>query len=289
MARLYNVPTADFTQKVLGAALLQGVVAAATLNNTTSIPNLQGVMMIDRVDSNGVETPNKVEVISFTGTSGATVTTLVRGLAGTSDQDHAISAIVEFGPDILWAQAILDALGTLVDVSTGLPNIKNPKFTLGSDATGDIFFRGAGGTLSRLALGSVNQVLTANASLPFWSTPSAAGASLSRTPFQTITDASTMYIDFSLGTKFMATVVPSGARTFLATNATLGDIAMLRLLYASTASFSLNLLFGAGATISWGGGSNPVPTSTVNKADIFGFEMNGTLPKFDGVIISQNL
>ncbi len=104
---LYHVPSANFIQKTLGAELLSGVTAAATLNNVTSIQNKLGVMIIDRLDTNGGETPNKVEVISFAGTSGSTVTTLVRGLAGTTEQDHAVGAIVEFGPDIIWAQGLI--------------------------------------------------------------------------------------------------------------------------------------------------------------------------------------
>lgn len=107
---LYYPPTSDFIQKTLGADLLSGVTAAATLNNVTAIQNKAGVMIIDRIDTNNNETPSKVEVISFAGTSGSTVTTLVRGLAGTTDQDHAVGAIVEFGPDIVWAQGIIDTL-----------------------------------------------------------------------------------------------------------------------------------------------------------------------------------
>lgn len=109
---LYYPPTSDFIQKTLGAELLSGATSAATLNNVTAIQNKAGVMIIDRIDTNNNETPSKVEVISFAGTSGSTVTTLVRGLAGTTDQDHAVGAIVEFGPDIIWAQGLIDTFLT---------------------------------------------------------------------------------------------------------------------------------------------------------------------------------
>jgi len=105
---IYYPTTANFIQKTLNAQLLAGATASATLNNVTSIQNKAGIMIIDRVDANGVETPNKVEVVSFAGTSGSTVTTLVRGLGGTTDQDHEVGAIVEFGPDIVWAQGLID-------------------------------------------------------------------------------------------------------------------------------------------------------------------------------------
>jgi len=105
---IYYPTTSNFIQKTLDAQLLTGITASATLNNVTSIQNKAGVMIIDRVDANGVETPNKVEVVSFAGTSGSTVTTLVRALGGTTDQDHEVGAIVEFGPDIVWAQGLID-------------------------------------------------------------------------------------------------------------------------------------------------------------------------------------
>lgn len=105
---LYYPPTANFIQKTLAAELLTGVTASASLNNTTKIQNAAGVMIVDRLDANGSETPTKVEVIPFSSTSGSTVVTLTRGAAGTTDQDHAVGAIVEFGPDIVWAQGLID-------------------------------------------------------------------------------------------------------------------------------------------------------------------------------------
>ena len=107
---LYHVPTADFVQKTLDAELLSGTTASATLNNTTNIQNKTGVMIVNRINSNNEETPSSVEVIGFSGTSGSTVITLTRALAGTTAKDHAVNSIVEFGPDIVWAQGLIDTL-----------------------------------------------------------------------------------------------------------------------------------------------------------------------------------
>lgn len=122
MAQALRYPTtANFIQKTLGAQLLAGATAAATLNNVTSIQNKPGVMIIDRVDANNVETPTKREVIQYTATSGSTVTTLTRNAdASGTDQDHAVGAIVEFGPDILWAQSVIDGLTQVIAPATGL-------------------------------------------------------------------------------------------------------------------------------------------------------------------------
>ena len=108
---IYYPPTKDFTSGTLGAELLSATTASATLNTTASALGLQnalGVMIIDRVDANGVANPTKAETISYAGTSGSTVTTLVRALAGTTQQTHAVGAIIEFGPDIIWAQGLID-------------------------------------------------------------------------------------------------------------------------------------------------------------------------------------
>lgn len=120
---LKNPTLANFVQKTLGATFLAGA-NVATLNNVTSIQNLPGVAIVDRVDTNGVETPTKREVFSFTGTSGVTVTGVVKNadVSGT-DQDHAVGAIVEFGPDILWAQSVIDGLTQVIVPSTGLVDI----------------------------------------------------------------------------------------------------------------------------------------------------------------------
>lgn len=303
MAFTYYPPTENGIQKTLTAALDVGVTSSATFNNVTGIQNKKGIFVVDRVDANGQLTPSKREYISFTGTSGSNVVTLTRGLAGSTDQDHSIGAIVEFVPDVVMFQAFIDLLAVTVDVDSGTINtntfvtptdiqtisgktLAGVNIVLGSDATGDMYYRGAGASLSRLAKGTSGQYLAMNDTLPYWKTLSVETAN---TQWVTIANASLMTIDFSLGNKFQATVVPAaGPATFGVSNASLSCIGMLRVVYASTASFSLNLLT-VNATTSWPGGSAPTPTATIGKADVFGFSCISTLPKFDGFIIGQNI
>lgn len=116
---LYHPPTQNGLQKTLGAQLDQGVTASATFNNVTGIQNKPGLFVVDRIDSDGNEKNASFrEYISFEGTSGSTVTTLVRGLGGTTDQDHAIGAVVEFVSDVVQMQAIIDALESKTGVDT---------------------------------------------------------------------------------------------------------------------------------------------------------------------------
>lgn len=272
-------PSQNALQKTLNADLNTGVTAAATLNNTTGVQNKPGVFVVDRIDTDGNLKSTAVrEWIIYQGTSGSTLINLTRGVGNSTDQDHSTGAVVEFVSDITWAQAVIDALATVVDTTTG-----KPVFTLGSDQQGDMYYHASGASMSRLAKGSQYQVLKMNASVPAWENPYPV-----RQGYTDIADAASMIIDFAVNNKFKATVVPSAARTFLPTNATVGDIALLRVQYASTASFALNF-FTSNSTISWAGGSSPTPTAIQGKADIFGLMCMATLPKFDGVVVGQNI
>jgi hypothetical protein len=294
-------PTGDnFVQKTLGAELLAGA-TTVTLNNTTNIPNLPGAFIVDRIDTNDVETPNAREVITYTGVSGSTLTGLTRNADGSgSDQTHAINAIVEFGPDVMWAQSVYDAISATVAPSTGLldttkvadlntaqtlshKTLSAPNLVVGSDARGDMYFRGSGASLSRLALGAAGSVLVANATYPAWSQ---AGV---QTPFINFaTNATISFMDFSQGNKWFAQVTPNTAVSFRATNATLGYVGMLRIKYLSTASLAVNFM-DAGATISWPANTAPTPTATIGQTDMFGFVCIETVPRFAGVTIAQNI
>jgi Head domain of trimeric autotransporter adhesin len=67
---------------------------------------------------------------------------------------------------------IIDSLGN-VGIGTTSPQAKlhvngSSRFDLGSDATGDIFYRNAAGQFTRLSVGLSNQVLSVNSGLPVW-------------------------------------------------------------------------------------------------------------------------
>lgn len=111
---LYYVPTKNFTQKTLDAQLDAGTTSAMTLNNVTGVQNKPGVVLLNRVNSSGTEQPAADrEFVSYTGVSGSTLTGLTRNAdSGSSDQDHAVGTVVEFVPDVLWAQGLTDHILT---------------------------------------------------------------------------------------------------------------------------------------------------------------------------------
>ena len=63
---------------------------------------------------------------------------------------------------------------------TGVVEIDGPKFTIGSDATGDIFYRNSSGNLERLAIGTNGYVLTVATGLPSWAAGGGGGATTSQ-------------------------------------------------------------------------------------------------------------
>lgn len=133
MGVLRYPPAQNAVQKTLAANLDTGVTSSLTLNNTTNINNKPGVCVIDRIDSSGsLKSASDREFVAYTGVSGSTLTGLTRNIDNSSsDQDHATGAIVEFIADVVFAQAILDALdGTSSGVVTlTAPTITSPAVT----------------------------------------------------------------------------------------------------------------------------------------------------------------
>lgn len=242
-------------------------------------------MVVDRINTNNVETPNQREVIAYDGTSGSTVTTLTRGLAGTSDQDHAVGAIAEFAPDVIWAQSIYDAISTVVTVAdTSVVNTTN---VVTPTATQNLSNKIYGGTGASLTINNPRVYGGTFASLPVFSDqPKFMQGAYS--PFVEVSSATNMWINFAQGNKFSALVVPGGARNFLATNATVGSLAVVRVKYASAASFALNF-FATNATLSWQSNTTPTFNMSLSRVDTFGFMCTATLPKLDGYIVGQGI
>lgn len=107
-------PLVNGLQKTLDAQLDEGVTSSVTLNNTTNIQNLPGVFVVSRVDANGNLLPtSQREYVKYTAVSGNTLTGLVRGTGGSTDQDHAVGSIVEFVSDVQQQQEIIDAIDAL--------------------------------------------------------------------------------------------------------------------------------------------------------------------------------
>lgn len=104
MATLPRVPTVNATSYQLGSQLVAGATSLTLDTSVTGVVRAPGYLTIDRVDSSGNATATKREWIKFTGVSGTGISGLTRGTAGSTDQVHAVGAIVEFNTDVGYEQ-----------------------------------------------------------------------------------------------------------------------------------------------------------------------------------------
>lgn len=111
---IYSTPNQNAVQKQLDATLSAAATTATLSDDVSSLfPDTSAthpcVAVIDRIDSNGNLTPTKREYVTFTGVSTTDLTGLTRNADGSgTDQEHAVGAIVEFVPDVLWAKSLKD-------------------------------------------------------------------------------------------------------------------------------------------------------------------------------------
>lgn len=105
-----QVPTQNALQYTLDAGYTAGGTVLTLSSTLTGIVQAPGVCVVDRVDTSGNTTPSKRDYFTFSGVSGATLTGCSGGQAGSTNQDHAVGAIVEFIPDVVWAQSLYDTI-----------------------------------------------------------------------------------------------------------------------------------------------------------------------------------
>jgi len=287
MANLYNVPLKNAVQKTLANTLTSGETATITfatsvssdLQASSSIP---GILVIDRVDVNGTLTPSLTEYISFEGVSGSTVTGLVRGLGGTSAQGHSIGAIVEFVPDVVWADAINDVFTTehnangthktLSSISLASVTLNNP--TLNNS----ISFSPSLASVT-VTNGTLNNTFINNASLVSITTVNRAYIPVEQKFISTATST----FDFAYSNIHSLTL--SAATTTLSfANPVSGQAVIARIGQDGTGS--RRVVFPS--TIYWAGGTTPTLTSTASKIDSFGLLCTAS-GYYDGYIVGQNI
>lgn len=78
--------------------------------------------------------------------------------------------------------------------------LTTPIINIGSDSTGDLYYRSSGGGLSRLGIGANNSFLTSNGTTPLWATSTLGDATYtSKGTVQGLTDATTSGLVISSG------------------------------------------------------------------------------------------
>jgi len=127
MANFYNAPSTNAYSTTLNGSISDSV-TTLTLNSVTGLQNKNGVLVLDRQDSAGTDTPSKREYISFTGVSGSTVTGVTRGVAGSTAQSHADGALVEAILDVTQWNDLVD-IAKVEHTVTGAHIMANPTLT----------------------------------------------------------------------------------------------------------------------------------------------------------------
>jgi len=89
-----------------------------------------GILVIDRQDANGEDTPASREYISYTGISSNTLTGVSRGLAGSTGQSHSSGAIIEEVFSVTHWNELIDFLNVSHDSAGNI--VANSMATLSS-------------------------------------------------------------------------------------------------------------------------------------------------------------
>ncbi len=98
------------------------------------------------------------------------------------------------------------------------------------------------------------------------------------------TDTDGATITFDKNVSDFHNVVLGGNRTLALSNMAAGDRIVLRLVQDATGTRTVTWF----TTIKWAGGSAPTLTTTINKADVFGF-LCTSAGNYDGFVIGQNI
>jgi hypothetical protein len=282
MANLYSVPLKNAVQKTLSVTLTQAETASITFDSSVDLElqassSMPGILVIDRIDVNGNLTPTKAEYIEFTGVSGTTVTGLTRGIGGTSAQGHSIGAIVEFVPDVVWADAINDVFTTQHNADgthKTLSLISLASVTINNSFINDMVI--SGGSLASITISSG---IINGASLASISITGRTGLPATFRGIETYSDAGTINLDLSLGNQFSGTI--AGNRTFTVSNYQEGQAFIVRV-FSSGGPYTPSWF----STIAWSGGV--APTLTANKTTVVGFLCTGS-NTFDGYLVGTGL
>lgn len=179
----------------LSSSISTGTGETITFASVTNVPtDTEITITIDRVDSSGTATASAMERITGT-LSGSNLTSYTRGVDNSTEQAHSAGAVVEMVWNAKdWNDSITGILtehgqdgthdATKVAMLAGAQTITGaktfstaPLFTFGTEASGDIFYGDASGTITRLVAGTTGQVLTITGGLPAWEDAGASGAS----------------------------------------------------------------------------------------------------------------
>lgn len=273
MSTLYNLPLINNAQYTLGSGYTSGG-SSLTLNQSVAgILQAPGVVVVDRIDSNGNVTPTKRTYYAFTGVSSATLSGL--SVVDGTDQAHSIGAIVEAVVDVTTIGSYYTALTNLVTSTGALDTTKVVDLTTAQTLTNK--------TLTAPIISTISN--TGTVTLPT-STDTLVGRATTDTLTNkritkrtgTVTTSATPTINTDNVDIFTITALADNITSFttnLSGTPTIGQTLIIRILDA-----------GVSKTISWGAsfasrGATLPTTTTAGKYTYVGLIWNSVTSTFD--------
>lgn len=295
MAAYYKAPTDNFISTTLNGAINDSA-TTITVNDASKL-QAPGVIVIDRQDGNGNNTPGAREVVAYTGISSNDLTGCTRGFDNSTARSHSDGALAETMPTVgMWndlrdgVAAALSTDGTDLAI-TGTASI----------AIGDIAILSATSiettSLSVTSVASIAEIQTDDLTITTLTATDMALTSIasighiaynaSKPLLTTDSDAATVTFDMDASNLHQVTL--GGNRTLAFSNTADGQVFIIRLVQDGTGSRTVTWTPAAAPmTIYWAGGTAPTLTTTANKADTFGF-ITSSASTYDGYIVGQNI
>lgn len=253
MATFWKTATANAFNTTLNGA----IGSSDTSITLTAVTGLQapGVIVIDRQNAAGVNTPTLREYITYTGISTNTLTGCTRGVASSTAQAHASGAVVE---EVFSTTHWNDMLTLLLNVFTSAGVLDTTK--VADLATSQTW---------------TNKTLTS----PTVNTPTIKSAT------QTVVSLSGTTPTVNLNNGNVFTLTMTGNTTWSASNAVAGQFFIVEVTQGSGTTYT-NTWFN---TVTWvtSGGTAPVQTTTSNGVTTYGFRCTG-VGTYLGYLVGTN-
>lgn len=169
------------------------VEAIETVIGTTS-----GTSVLKNLSVGKFAAPTAGGTLTTTTLSSGTISGVLVGtstITGGTSSIQVINNSTQGSPAITGGTASVMLIGTSTIQGGTAKNqvLGTPTFTFASDATGDLFYRSAGGTVTRLGVGTNAQFLTTNGTTPSWGNAIVSGTTIAS--IATGTTASATYVD----------------------------------------------------------------------------------------------
>jgi hypothetical protein len=278
-ANLWHVGTSNAINTTLNGNVLI-TDTTITLTSVTGLNTAGGVVVIDRQDVNGNNTPLLREYVAFTGISGSQITGCIRGLGGSSAQGHSSTAKVEEVFSVTHWNDLITALLNVLTSAGALDTTKVVDLTTAQTLTNKVL---TSPTINAPTISSPTITGTITGGVTVTGANSFTGAMTVAPLVQTITAMAAQAIDGTKGNVFTRTL--GGNETFTQSGFTTGQFFIVEVSQGSGTSYSPTWFSG----ITWitSGGTAPTQTVVSSGKTTYGFKCTGS-NTFDGYLVGTN-